>query len=279
MKEHAVSLNNGRIMQVAEYGLEGDTLVFCHGTPGSRYNLLALESSCLQAGIRALVPDRPGYGASTPNPEGSLLDWADELSQMLDALAIKDCYVVGQSGGGPFALASAYRHPKRIKGVGLLAGMGEWLATRELLPETTRQLWEFARDQPLECAEQLRQLAPDAQALLALVENSFGVHEKKVFNKEPFRSAFNNDFHAMCQQNHQGFLYDMRIQASPWGFDLSQIETTVTAWHATADGLAPPSVSTWLTGQLSNCQLQLVEEHGHFFWLENWPHIVDELTN
>jgi hypothetical protein len=60
-------------------------------------------------------PERPGFGISTPLPERGFADVADDLAALLDQLRVESAPVYGFSGGGPFVLGFAARHPERVK--------------------------------------------------------------------------------------------------------------------------------------------------------------------
>jgi pimeloyl-ACP methyl ester carboxylesterase len=49
------------------------------------------------------------------------LDWADDVAQLADALKIVRFAIVGVSGGGPGALACAWKMPERLTSVGVIS--------------------------------------------------------------------------------------------------------------------------------------------------------------
>jgi pimeloyl-ACP methyl ester carboxylesterase len=103
---------------------EGRPVLWLHGTPGARRQVpedarLAAE----QAGVRFIGIDRPGTGLSTSHLYDSILDFTPDLEIVLDELGVGELAVVGLSGGGPYALASAYAMPDRVKVVGVLGGV------------------------------------------------------------------------------------------------------------------------------------------------------------
>ena len=52
-------------------------------------------------GFRAIAHDRRGHGRSTQTWNGNDMDrYADDLSELLDALGLTDAVVVGHSTGG-----------------------------------------------------------------------------------------------------------------------------------------------------------------------------------
>jgi pimeloyl-ACP methyl ester carboxylesterase len=101
-------------VEYAESG-SGPPLLSFHGTPGGFDGaLLAAELHC-GPGFRIIGFSRPGY-LRTPLSSGPAVpQQADLAAALLDALAIPEALVYGLSGGGPFALAFAARHPGRCR--------------------------------------------------------------------------------------------------------------------------------------------------------------------
>ena len=65
----ACTLSDGRTLSYATGGdPDGFPVVVHHGTPGSRLFGALLSEPAIEAGVRLLVPDRPGYGRSSPPP-------------------------------------------------------------------------------------------------------------------------------------------------------------------------------------------------------------------
>src|SRR4029079_13148344 len=66
--DRTVRLADGRRVAVAEWGQPGGRPVFLlHGMPGSR-RMCPDATATWEAGVRLIVPDRPGYGGSDPAP-------------------------------------------------------------------------------------------------------------------------------------------------------------------------------------------------------------------
>ncbi|HEY0936460.1 MAG TPA: alpha/beta fold hydrolase [Trebonia sp.] len=97
-------------------------LVLLHGQPGSPADWQALIAR-LPPQLRAVAPDRPGYGAS-PRPAGGFTANARALLDDLDARGVQNAVLVGHSWGGGVALQAATLAPERVQAVVLLAGVG-----------------------------------------------------------------------------------------------------------------------------------------------------------
>jgi pimeloyl-ACP methyl ester carboxylesterase len=114
-------LPDGRRLAYASAGdPDGTPVVVHHGTPGSRLFAALFADEARDVGVRLVVPDRPGYGRSTPPPAGwTWTDWPDDLAALLRAESTESAAVVGFSGGGPYALAAA--SADLVSRVGLLS--------------------------------------------------------------------------------------------------------------------------------------------------------------
>jgi pimeloyl-ACP methyl ester carboxylesterase len=122
--DRTIELADGRTLAYSEWGdLGGRPVVFLHGTPSSR--LLCWDVDATEAlGVRLVTVDRSGYGRSDPRADVTLLNWVDDYIELVDHLGLPSCPVLGHSGGGPYALACAYRLPERVSSLGLAASPG-----------------------------------------------------------------------------------------------------------------------------------------------------------
>ncbi len=118
----AFQLSDGRRLAYAEYGAVTGVPVFLfHGLPGSRLAWGLLPNDPLPSDLRIVAPDRPGYGGSDPKPGRTLLDWAEDVMELANALEIQKFAIVGVSGGGPGALACAWKMPERLTCAGVVS--------------------------------------------------------------------------------------------------------------------------------------------------------------
>ncbi|MFA6292494.1 MAG: alpha/beta hydrolase, partial [Victivallales bacterium] len=127
MERHSkhVKLRDGRRLSYAEYGdPHGKPIIYFHGFPGSRYEAALAGKTALAHNARFIGIDRPGYGASDPNPRRKLLDWPDDVAEFADKLGIDKFYVIGISGGAPYTAACAWKMPSRIIMAGIISGLG-----------------------------------------------------------------------------------------------------------------------------------------------------------
>jgi pimeloyl-ACP methyl ester carboxylesterase len=66
----------------------------------------AYNDAALSAGVRWISVDKPGHGHSDFNPSGTLLSFCDDVTELANHLGLDSFAAAGESGGGPYALAS-----------------------------------------------------------------------------------------------------------------------------------------------------------------------------
>src|SRR6185312_12557012 len=81
-----------------------------------------LFASAAERDIRWVSHDRPGYGRSTPQPGRDVASAAADVASIADALGIDQFAVMGDSGGGPHALACAAVWPGRVRATVCMSG-------------------------------------------------------------------------------------------------------------------------------------------------------------
>lgn len=123
-------LENGRTLGYAEYGKATDfPLLYFHGYPSSRLEGLGFGKWPETHGVRLIVPDRPGFGLSSYQPNRQILDWPADVEALVSHLGLSRFAILGCSGGGPYAIACAYLLPAHmVSAVGVMAGAPPWIA-------------------------------------------------------------------------------------------------------------------------------------------------------
>lgn len=93
----------------------GPLLLMIHQSPRSsaEYELLMQSWS---DHFTCIAPDTPGFGQSDPlSGEPEINDFADALTEFLDALGVQQCAAYGFHSGGIILVTALKRHPKRFK--------------------------------------------------------------------------------------------------------------------------------------------------------------------
>jgi pimeloyl-ACP methyl ester carboxylesterase len=279
-----VQLPDGRLLGIAELGdPSGWPVLFFHGTPGSRLVLSARDALAQIPGVRLILSERPGYGLSTPQPGRTLLAWADDVAALADQLHLDAFVVSGISGGGPHALACAYRLPHRVRGAIVLASpapagasgitrgmsMGNriGLALGRWAPGLVeRMVASFAAS-----------FASDPQRFLDGVAQQMSEPDRVLMQQPDVRDAIERDVREAYRQGSRAQAQDgaLGLTGRSWGFDLEQVRVPVYLWHGEADRLVSRAMAEYLEATLPNCHARFVPDAGHL--LTERPDVIREV--
>ena len=126
-------LRDNRTAEFAEYGdVDAKPVFYFHSFLGSCSQAALSDALAHEHGIRIIAPNRPGIGNSTPKRFSCMIEYADDIAQLADALKIDQFAIFGISGGGCFALACAHALPNRVRLLGVASSMA---------PLSTSQNW------------------------------------------------------------------------------------------------------------------------------------------
>jgi pimeloyl-ACP methyl ester carboxylesterase len=127
-----VRLRNGINIHYLRVG-EGPDLVMLHGLTGNLAVWHLKMVPILRDHFRVLTYDFRGHGHSDIPPSGYTTgDMADDLDQLLDALDLESCCLVGHSYGADTALYFSLTRPKRVKQVvAIEAGLAALIQLRD----------------------------------------------------------------------------------------------------------------------------------------------------
>lgn len=261
-----------RTLSYAIYGCQdappGRTILFFHGTPGTRFFFSRDHATfATTQNVRILLPERPGYGCSTPFPERTLSSTVGDYIHLLDSLQIRSVFVVGYSAGGPFALAFARWYASRCASVaiisslspnrtGVTSGMtflsrlGYWLCT--YMPGVLKWLVRSNVEQ-------------DLANVFEPKRSDFDQIENEQFSKDyEIRRLFIRStlelYARRCGAEAEA--EDYILMAGEWGFDLSDIsdEIALFVYGARLDNKCTKAMFRILVNELPEKRLMKVEE-------------------
>jgi pimeloyl-ACP methyl ester carboxylesterase len=210
-----------------------------------------LDDAAQEFGVRVVAPDRPGFGASTPKPGRSIVDWVRDLDELTDHLQLGSYRLLAISGGSPYALAVAWIHAERVPHLGLLSvicpldvpGVTRdanppvrftfWAARRAsiLLGPMGRAMARVTLKNPDKAAERLIGVRPPADREIIRRPEVMAVLRENLPNqfKEPASVAL-----------------EMANAARPWGFDLEDVTVPTTIWQGGLDDVHTPAMGRYL---------------------------------
>lgn len=93
-----------------------DLALLLHGWPENGDAWRRVAPLLADAGYRVACPDLKGFGRTTSDGAGyGSRILADEIAQLIRNLHVRKAVVVGHDWGGAVALATAFRHPGRVR--------------------------------------------------------------------------------------------------------------------------------------------------------------------
>ncbi|MFX0124492.1 MAG: alpha/beta fold hydrolase [Candidatus Hodarchaeota archaeon] len=287
-----MELSDGRRLGYAEYGdLNGKPVFYIHGNLGSRLEAAFVEEEkVLDLEVRLICIDRPGMGLSEYQADRQILDLSNDILELANHIGLgkKQFTILGGSGGGPYALACAFKIPtERLRRCCVVSGLGPyeldktgmnsrgknqliiarhfpwvynfllWFMMGRKAKAENRKWWEknfqkLYRDLPL----------PDQEVVLKP-----GVIDRMI---EKTIEAF--------RQGSKGPAHDFILYTKPWGFKLENIpkETKISLFHGELDVNVPLSMVHTISQQLPNCESKFYPNEGHLSVLiNNFDEILD----
>lgn len=267
-------LKEGGDLAFCEYGSpDGTPVFFFHGWPSSRTMAQLTEAASHELGVRIISPDRPGIRDSSFQPNRRLVDWPDVVAQLADHLGFAQFRVFAISGGAPYAYATGWKLPGRVRAIAIASGAPPivdltdysgllWLYRRMLWlhhssPQTLRVLFyltgTIARIRPP------TRLRPLVLKLLQLQPCDAASLEDSV----AFEACFESQRRAW-RASVKGLIADVELFAQPWRFRLEDVDVPVRLWHGTKDRAFSVEIAREIAKRLPNCQTRFVEDEGHY---------------
>jgi pimeloyl-ACP methyl ester carboxylesterase len=278
---------DGRAIGYAEFGAPAGTpVVSVHGYGDSRITRHPDDSLAASLNVRLIALDRPGIGLSDYRPARSVLEWADDVGILADHLNLGRFAVLGWSGGGPHALACAYRLADRLTAVGVVAGFAPFdrpRATegmrndmRKFLPVLRRLPWlsqlvtsslpgAYRKDPAEAFAKQFGNGLPDA--------------DRRALDEPLMRANLLAGAVEAVRQGSRGLATDMQLfLARPWGFPPQDIRVPVHLWYGDADTLVPLQMGQYLAEVIPGSHLTVYPGEGHMIFYTHWREMLATLA-
>ncbi len=250
-----ISTSDGREIEVCEWGdPDGDPVFFLHGTPGGALlRQVEVESGddvFRERHLRVVTYARPGYGRSTARPGRRVVDDAEDVQAIADALHLERFGVAGVSGGGGPTLAVAARLPDRAMRAAVFVGVVPY-APEELdyfdgMDEGQRQWY-------------VDMTGPHPEAVLERDFQETAEWVRDELPNAPLAPGLRAMIHAALEDGLNGGPAGLRddslAMVCDWGFDLTEVRIPVRLLYAEDDASVPPGHARWLCDQLSDCEL------------------------
>jgi pimeloyl-ACP methyl ester carboxylesterase len=282
---------DGRQLAFTEWGAaDGRPVMFFHGIPGSRL-WCPDEDAVSAAGVRLILPDRPGIGRSDVLEKRTLDDWPKDVVALADALGLTTIGVIGCSGGGTSAAACAALIPERLRGVALVVSSGpteynwgERPGAAEEWSEDERAQFEVAHTDPAAAARLVSEgWARDAEpweAFPATIQQELEAAEgDRWFFEDASRVAvFNAHLLEFRRQGWDAIGWEEVKLYLPWGFRLADITIPVSIWHGAQDPWVTEEQIEWQAKTIPDSTVTVWDDSGHLGFVKHFREILDAVA-
>ena len=195
-----------------------------------------------------------------------LLDWPDDICFLADLLNLETFGVLGYSGGGHHALASAYKIPERLTSIGVMAGVGPvtkpgaFRGWRKIMCRSFR----FARKAPWLLNLLYRMQIPiDEKKLTKAATAQMSKPDLAAMREPMVLHDMVKDFNEAFRQNTKGVVQEGALLGSDWGFKLSDIQGTIHFWQGEEDTNVPVAMGRYQARNIPNCIAKFYPGEGH----------------
>lgn len=282
----ALTLPDGRRLDVYPADGDGTPLVFHHGSPSSGIEFPPLVAALRERGMRFVGYTRAGYGSSTRRLGRSVADVAEDIRAILDHLGADEAYTYGWSGGGPHAIACGALLADRIRGVATIGGVAPWPADgidwfEGMGPENVEEFNATLAD-PENSARSAERDWPKWRAVTAdEIADTFGGLVDEVDRGAltgPFAEYVAANTREGLRESYWGWVDDDLAFVKPWGFDLASLTVPVHIWQGGHDRMVPFGHGKWLAEHIPTARPHLLPEEGHLsLAVTQISRIIDDL--
>lgn len=263
-KVTTVTLPNGHIIGYAEYGTPtGLPVIALHGMPNTHLMWKGIDQAARDGNIRLIAPDRAGYGYSTCGLPPTLIDYADDIRGLADALGLGKFVIMGASGGGPYAYACACKLADRLLTAVILSSMPPLFQTRYAaqMESMNRLVFRLGKISPVLTSFLLT-------TMLRTSLPSMRKHAQQHTSPSPdippaVFAVLTEDLTEVVRSSRKGIASDLRLYWRAWGFNFEDIPTRVLLWHGEADTLSPIAAAHQIAAHLPNCEPHFCPNEGH----------------
>ncbi len=281
--EGNVAVGEDRQIGFAEFGdPQGRAVFWLHGTPGARRQI-PTEARLYAENhkIRLIGLDRPGTGSSSPHLYKNVRAFADDLRTIADILGIGKMAVIGLSGGGPYALASAAVLSDRVVAAGVLGGVAPFVGDEGItsglmnLGKRVAPLLQLAGD-PLRIGASLliRAIRPVANPALHLYAAISPEADRRLLTRPEFGAMFLDDLLNGSRKQLAAPFNDVILFTRDWGFRLDEVKVPVRWWHGDSDHIVPFAHGQHVVAKLADCELFVLPGESHLAGLGRGEEIL-----
>ena len=246
----------------------GLPVLVVHGSPGGCDQGSLMAEFLLAAGMRVIIPSRPGYlGTPLTEANRSIDGTADSHAALMAALGIERFGVMCWSGGGPSSYRMALRHPARITALIAIAAVSQryvWHADAEdrFMFDTALGNWTLGvmsrhAQRQLIAATLASEGKLSKVELESLVEHVWADEHKRQFVLELAGTVSWRGPRKAGRDNDEANF------AAITDLELDGIQVPTLLVHGRVDTDALPQHSEFAAARIAGARLEWVERGGH----------------
>ena len=265
-----MTVSDGRTVAYVDTGPEGGAAVLFVGGTGTSAAAVGLtdflRSMREDLGLRLISVGRAGFGQTDPAEDWGFEDFAEDATQILDALGVEDVAMLTISGGGPYSAAFAARDLGRIRSIHLAAAtaLAEPSGLCAMAPEERAEVlndyaahplkwWAFPEESPTHDIPGFGTAAADDGARTFAIAGQKGDGAAEIAEVERY-----------C------------TQPLP---DVSMVEAPVYIYHGLKDTTVPPvHAERWAEVYPNVARERLYPEGGHGVQYRHWDQILVDMA-
>jgi len=218
----------------------------------------------------------------------NLIDWTNDIKELIRELGIQKFSVIGHSAGGPHALAVALKIKESIVSVATVGGVVLPGSFSESWESPDWKCWSEGMRSQNKMITKLGSLYPEIFKIVWKVfaptmisSNSLNEicdsekSEKKLCEKSEFRNMFYESQVESFRQGTLSLFRELRMIQSDWGFHVKDIKgVPVKIWVGKNDQFTTLCMGKYLEKHIDGSVLKVVES-GHFsMWSEHTEDIL-----
>jgi pimeloyl-ACP methyl ester carboxylesterase len=270
--DRRLRLPDGRTLGFCIYGdPTGMPVLFLHGTPGSRLQLLFVHEVCKGLRVAMVAPDRWGYGLSEAPRRPLLTAYADDIAALMTHLGHARFCVGGVSGGAPYAAAVAACLASRVLAVAFVspvgpiadAGLGPALSLAHRFNFTVAHRYPRVVATAFRCFHWNVRRTPRLAARLVTLRAAR--IDKELIAQPEISRRILASFREGLRSGTDGPQIDLSIFSRPWGIDLALISAPARVWIGGADRDVPIAAVRALAERIPHCLVTELAEEGHLW--------------
>jgi pimeloyl-ACP methyl ester carboxylesterase len=206
-----------------------------------------------------------------------VLDWADDVGEVADKLNFDKFAVMCVSACGAYALACAYKIPKRLTGCGLVSTLSPGSIMIKSAPLWMRFTWRLAINHSrlfkkyldIAVSDNLREKTASDKYMkqyMFLLSKS----DKKILSNADVQESLSLAFSESYRQGAKAGREAALQLPQSWGFDPKDVKCEkVFLWHGEKDKMMPIKPARILAATLPNCEAAFYADEGHFSLIAN----------